>query len=47
MTEQTAENKEHKEWFKTWLDEDRLRQVQIEAKDKSDVPQSIQEVERW
>jgi hypothetical protein len=46
-TEQSAENKDHREWFKTYLDEDRLRQVQIEAKDKSDVPASMEVVERW
>jgi len=46
-TEQSAENKDTREWFKTYLDEDRLRQVQIEAKDKSDVPASIDVVEKW
>ncbi|KAH8591554.1 hypothetical protein B0O99DRAFT_675246 [Bisporella sp. PMI_857] len=46
-TEQTAENKEHREWFKTYIDEDRLRQAQQEAKNQSDVPRSIEEVESW
>lgn len=47
VTEQTAENKEHREWFKTYLDDDRRRQCQAEARDPSDVPGSIEMVERW
>ncbi|KAG4428755.1 hypothetical protein IFR05_015757, partial [Cadophora sp. M221] len=46
-TERQAENKEHQEWFKTYLDEERLREVQMIAKDPSDVPSSIEVVERW
>jgi len=46
-TERQAENKEHQEWFKTYLDEERLREVQTMAKDPSDVPSSIEVVERW
>lgn len=46
-TEQSAENRETKEWFKTYLDEDQLRQRQAEAKDKSMLPKSVEEVEKW
>jgi hypothetical protein len=46
VTEQTAENNELQEWFKTLLDEDRLRQFQAESGDFSEVP-SIQKIERW
>jgi hypothetical protein len=46
-TVQTAENTEHREWFKTFLDEEQLRQAQARVQDKSDLPSSVEEVERW
>lgn len=46
-TERQAENKEYQECFKTYLDEERLLEVQTMAKDKSDVPRSIELVEKW
>lgn len=46
-TERQAEHKEHQEWFKTYLDEERLKEVQSLAKDTSSVPSSIEVVEKW
>lgn len=43
--ETTSENKEFKEWFKTCLDADKLRQKQLE--DPEGAPANLQEVERW
>lgn len=45
VAETTAENKEFKEWFKTCLDPEKLRQKQVE--DPECAPGSLQEVERW
>ena len=44
-TETTSEDKEYKEWFKTCLDADKLRQKQLE--DPEGAPVNLQEVERW
>ncbi|KAL2068019.1 hypothetical protein VTL71DRAFT_16117 [Oculimacula yallundae] len=46
-TERQAENKEHQEWFKTYLDEDRLHEVQMAARDPSEAPSSMAIVEKW
>ncbi|KAG9376969.1 hypothetical protein A1F94_012569 [Pyrenophora tritici-repentis] len=43
--ETTAEDKEYKEWFKTCLDPERLRQKQMD--DPESAPQNLQEVEKW
>lgn len=43
--ETAAEDKEYKEWFKTCLDPDRLRQKQLE--DPEGAPANLQEVEKW
>jgi hypothetical protein len=45
IAETTAEDKEYKEWFKTSLDPEKLRQKQLE--DPGGAPKSIQEVEKW
>jgi len=45
-TEQMSEDKECKEWFKTFLDEDRLQQAQRSLQTQGVCPASIQEVER-
>lgn len=45
VAETTAEDKEYKEWFKTCLDPDKLRQKQLE--DPEGAPESLQEVEKW
>lgn len=45
-TEQMSEHKECKEWFKTFLDEDRLQQARRNSQIQGVVPESIQEVER-
>jgi hypothetical protein len=45
-TEQMSEDKECKEWFKTFLDEERLQQAQRDPKNKGVCPASIQEVEQ-
>jgi hypothetical protein len=45
-TEQMSEDKECKEWFKTFLDEDRLQQAQRNLQTQGVCPASIQEVER-
>jgi hypothetical protein len=45
IAETTAEDKEYKEWFKTSLDPEKLRQKQLE--DPGGAPRSIQEVEKW
>lgn len=45
--EQNSEDKECREWFKTFLDEDRLKQVLAENHGSSDLPRSITEVEGW
>lgn len=45
VAETTAEDKEYKEWFKTCLDPDKLRQKQKE--DPEGAPESLQEVEKW
>lgn len=41
----TSEDKEYKEWFKTCLDPEKLRQKQDE--DPQGAPTNLQEVERW
>lgn len=43
--EQNADDKDHKDWFKTDLDPIRLRNKQVD--DPEDAPGSIQDVERW
>ena len=45
-TEQMSENKECKEWFKTFLDEDKLWQAQRSLQSQGVCPSSIQEVEQ-
>jgi len=45
-TEQMSEDKECKEWFKTFLDEDRLQQARRNLQTQGVCPESIQEVER-
>lgn len=45
-TEQMSEDKECKEWFKTYLDEDRLHQTQRNPQTQGICPASMQEVER-
>lgn len=45
-SEQMSDNKECKEWFKTFLDEDRLLQARRDTKNQDVCPESIQEVER-
>jgi hypothetical protein len=45
-TEQMSEDKECKEWFKTFLDEDKLRQAQGSLQSQGVCPASIQEVEQ-
>jgi hypothetical protein len=41
-----SDDKEYKEWFKTFLDEDRLLQARRDTKNQDVYPESIQEVER-
>jgi hypothetical protein len=41
-----SEDKECKEWFKTFLDEDKLQQAQKNSQTPGLCPESIQEVER-
>ncbi|KAF1928220.1 uncharacterized protein M421DRAFT_5288 [Didymella exigua CBS 183.55] len=43
--ETTSEDKEYKEWFKTCLDADKLRQKQFE--DPKGAPTNLQDVEQW
>ncbi|KAE8828155.1 hypothetical protein PTNB85_07340 [Pyrenophora teres f. teres] len=43
--ETAAEDKEYKEWFKTCLDPEKLRQKQMD--DPESPPQNLQEVEKW
>ena len=43
--EQNAEDKEYRDWFKTFLDPARLEEKQLE--DPDDAPQSMDEVEKW
>ena len=45
-SEQMSDDKECKEWFKTFLDEDRLLQARRDTKNQDVCPKSIQEVER-
>jgi hypothetical protein len=45
ISEQTATDKDYKEWFKTSLDPDKLRLKQI--RDPDDAARNMQEVERW
>jgi hypothetical protein len=45
-TEQLSEDKDYKEWFKTYLDEEKLRKAQGDPQTKAYCPASIQEVER-
>lgn len=45
MTEASSEKKEYKEWFKTYLDASKLRQMQL--KDPEGAPASLEDVERW
>jgi len=47
QTEQSAENRESKEWFKTLLDEGELQRRRETAKDNFSLPDSIEEVEKW
>jgi hypothetical protein len=46
VTAQTAENVDHREWFKTLLDDAQLRQAQSQPH-QAGVPRSMEEVERW
>ncbi|KAF2269555.1 hypothetical protein CC78DRAFT_564797 [Lojkania enalia] len=45
IAETTAEDKDYKEWFKTCLDLEKLRQKQ--AEDPDGAPASLQDVEKW
>jgi hypothetical protein len=45
VAEQTSEEREYKEWFKTALDPEKLLQKQRE--DPEGAPGSLQEVEKW
>lgn len=45
-TEQISEDKELKEWFKTYLDEERLQAALRDPGNRGICPASIQEVER-
>jgi len=45
VAETTSEDKEYKEWFKTCLDPDRLRNKQLE--DPEGAPACIEDVEKW
>lgn len=45
ISEQTAEDREYREWFKTYLDIVRLQRAQAEH--PQETPASIQEVEKW
>ena len=45
-SEQMSDDKECKEWFKTFLDEDMLLQARRDTKNQDVCPKSIQEVER-
>ncbi|EON62947.1 hypothetical protein W97_02173 [Coniosporium apollinis CBS 100218] len=45
VTEQTSNDREYKEWFKTYLDPGRLRQKQVD--DPEDAPRSMTEVQKW
>jgi hypothetical protein len=45
VTETASEYKEYKEWFKTCLDPDRLREQQL--KDPESAPRCIEDVEMW
>ncbi|EOD52990.1 putative hsp70 family protein [Neofusicoccum parvum UCRNP2] len=45
ISEQTAEDREYREWFKTYLDPARLQQAQAEF--PQETPGSVQEVEKW
>ncbi|KAF2728383.1 hypothetical protein EJ04DRAFT_546806 [Polyplosphaeria fusca] len=45
IAETTAEDKEYKEWFKTCLDPEKLRQKQLE--DPESAPRDMAEVEKW
>jgi hypothetical protein len=44
--EQMSEDKECKEWFKTFLDDERLAMAQRDAQGQNVCPSSMQEVER-
>jgi hypothetical protein len=44
---QTADNTDHCEWFKIWVQEEELQQAQIRTKGGSGVPRSMDELERW
>jgi thiaminase len=45
-TEQMSDDKDCKEWFKTFLDEEKLRQAQRHSQSLDEIPASMQEVER-
>jgi hypothetical protein len=45
-SEQMSEDKECKEWFKTFLDEERLQLAQRASQNQSGCPTSMHEVER-
>ncbi|KAH7396128.1 hypothetical protein BKA66DRAFT_484908 [Pyrenochaeta sp. MPI-SDFR-AT-0127] len=45
VAETAAEDKEYKEWFKTCLDPEKLRQMQYE--DPEGAPESMKDVEKW
>jgi hypothetical protein len=45
-TEQMSDDKECKEWFKIFLDEERLQRAQKDPNNQGVCPASIQEVER-
>jgi hypothetical protein len=45
-TEQMSEDKDYKEWFKTFLDDDRLQHARRSAQTQGLYPASMQEVEQ-
>ncbi|KAL1619656.1 hypothetical protein SLS54_006593 [Diplodia seriata] len=45
ISEQTADDREYREWFKTYLDVFRLQRAQAEL--PNETPRSIQDVEKW
>lgn len=45
-TEQMSDDKDCKEWFKTFLDDEKLRDAQKKSQGSDSIPTSMQEVER-
>lgn len=45
ISEQTADDREYREWFKTYLDVFRLQRAQVEL--PNETPRSIHDVEKW